>query len=476
MDSVEHERQLSADCETLRTVIPGLERIEAQWNEARASMSAPSRGYFTPDEDDRVRQMLLAYRNYRTALYEIIFRCYDYRRLADAGLALRLFLLGYATGLTLYAKSLKLVQAYEREPLIRNKLNEPDAKFELEEGFFEELLRAYSSLGNYRGIIRGAWFWLQHRREIRTLAVPGTDWAWLAAIALKERAVVRRRLTNVLWCRLRYDWRAFLRTTIQPVRRTRYSVRSLIFAAGAHLKTPGQYVPALNANVLTRLRPQLRPGDVLLMREEKKLTAAILPGFWAHAALFVGGQGELTALGLAAHPFIQKHWAGLAAQDQGRGCVIEAISPRVRIQSLESALSADHVVVLRPNLSAALVTDAISEAFGHVGKAYDFEFDFNVSTRLVCTELIYRCYQHRGGIEFPLIKRLGRFTLTGDDIATLVISSLSNDPAGQRPGFTLHVMALKMGEREARFIEPDGILLAMRKIQGGWKPSKNPLP
>ena len=441
MDSVEHERQLSADCETLRTVIPGLERIEAQWNEARASMSAPSRGYFTPDEDDRVRQMLLAYRNYRTALYEIIFRCYDYRRLADAGLALRLFLLGYATGLTLYAKSLKLVQAYEREPLIRNKLNEPDAKFELEEGFFEELLRAYSSLGNYRGIIRGAWFWLQHRREIRTLAVPGTDWAWLAAIALKERAVVRRRLTNVLWCRLRYDWRAFLRTTIQPVRRTRYSVRSLIFAAGAHLKTPGQYVPALNANVLTRLRPQLRPGDVLLMREEKKLTAAILPGFWAHAALFVGGQGELTALGLAAHPFIQKHW-----------------------------------VVLRPNLSAALVTDAISEAFGHVGKAYDFEFDFNVSTRLVCTELIYRCYQHRGGIEFPLIKRLGRFTLTGDDIATLVISSLSNDPAGQRPGFTLHVMALKMGEREARFIEPDGILLAMRKIQGGWKPSKNPLP
>jgi len=471
MDRSEYESQLLVDCETLRRVIPGLDRLESQWNDARVSVTARSRGYFTPDEDDQVRQMLLAYRNYRVALYEIIFRCWDYRLIEPAALRLRVFLVAFAAALTLYSKSLKLIQAYEREPLVRKKLNEPDAKFELEEGFFEELLRAYSSLGNYRGIIRAAWFWRGNRREIRKLAAAGTEWQWLVGVIIKEREVVRQRLIDVLRCRLRYDWRAFIRTTLQPVRRTRYSVRSLIGNAGANLRTTGHYVPALSTSVVTRLRPFLRPGDVLLVRAEKKLTAAILPGFWAHAALFVGGQRDLEVLGVASHSFIQKHWAELAAQDGGLGCVIEAISPSVRIQSLEKALCADHVVVLRPALSTEQVAGAVAEAFGHVGKAYDFEFDFNISTRLVCTELIYRCYHHRGGIEFPLVKRLGRYTLTGDDMANLVLKSLPVKPPGQ-PGFSLEAMALKIGEGEAQFIEKTGLIEAMRRIQSGWRPAK----
>ena len=115
-------------------------------------------------------------------------------------------------------------------------------------------MRAYSSLGNYRGIIRGAWFWRGNRRAIQKLAVAGTDWQWLVGVINKERVVVRERLIDVLSCRLRYDWRAFLRTTLQPVRRTRYSVRSLIGNAGAHLRTTGHYVPALNTAVVTMLR------------------------------------------------------------------------------------------------------------------------------------------------------------------------------------------------------------------------------
>ena len=472
MDRYELESQLRVDCETLRRVIPGLDRLEGQWNEARVSVAARARGYFTPDEDDRVRQMLLAYRNYRVALYEIIFRSWDFRLIEPVALRLRVFLVAFAAALTLYSKSLKLIQAYEHEPLVRKKLDEPDSKFELEEGFFEELLRAYSSLGNYRGIIRAAWFWRGNRREIQKLAATGTDWQWLAGIILRERKVVRQRLVDVLRCRLRYDWRAFIRTTLGPVRRTRYSVRSLIGNAGANLRTTGHYLPALTASVVARLRPLLRAGDVLLIRAEKKLTAAILPGFWAHAALFVGSQRDLEVLGVASHPFVQKHWAELAARDGGLGCVIEAVSPSVQIESLERALSADHVVVLRPALSAEQVAGAVGEAFGHVGKAYDFEFDFNVSTRLVCTELIYRCYQHRGGIEFPLVKRLGRYTLTGDDIANLVLNATALEPPPGQPGLKPEAMALKIGEGEAKFIEKGDLLERMRRIRSGWRPAK----
>ena len=37
----------------------------------------------------------------------------------------------------------------------------------------------------------------------------------------------------------------------------------------------------------------------------------------------------------------------------------------------------------------------VAEAFHHIDKPYDYEFDFNISTRIVCTELIYRCFNNR---------------------------------------------------------------------------------
>ena len=240
--------QLQVDLETLRAVIPALERLEGEWNDARVSVAARFRGYFTPDEDDRVRQMLLAYRNYRFALYEIIYRGYEYPRIPEPQRQLMVFLLAFGAALTIYAKSLKLILAYEREPLIRKKLDEPDAKFELEPDFFEELLRGYSSPGNYRGLAKATWFWLSHRRAAQKLAAASPDdWKWLLELILRQRGIVRRRLLHVLACRLRYDWRAFARTVLQPVRNTRYSIRSQIAGACSQLRTTLHYEPALKS-------------------------------------------------------------------------------------------------------------------------------------------------------------------------------------------------------------------------------------
>ena len=72
------DRQLQVDLETMQAVVPVLERLESERNDARGSVAARTRIYFTPDEEDRVRQMLLAYRNYRFALCEIIHRGYKY--------------------------------------------------------------------------------------------------------------------------------------------------------------------------------------------------------------------------------------------------------------------------------------------------------------------------------------------------------------------------------------------------------------
>jgi hypothetical protein len=474
MPSLDFNRQLCADVDSLREITAGLQRLEREVANGRLAIRVRRRGYFTPDDDDRTRQLLLAYRNYRLALYDIIHRRQDYAVIMDAESQVRNLLIGLAAGLTVYSKSLRLIRAFEREPLVRRKLNEADAKFGLPAGFFDEILRGCSSLRNYRAIARGQQFWCWHRREIQQLVRrEGRDWAWLCDVIRREHSAVRRRLARILWYRVRFNWRALWRTTFRPVRRARYGVQSTVAGVVAGARTTRHYEPALNAEVLRELRPCLRPGDVLLIRAERKLTSALLPGFWAHAALYLGGRADLEALGLSGLAPVAKHWPVLDSDHAPFGSVIEAISPRVQINPLQRSLHADHVAVFRPHFAADEVKAALLEAFSHAGKPYDYEFDFNITDRIVCTELIYRSYHRRAGCEFPLVKRLGRFTLTGDDIAGRLMQWIDASRAGAPAPFELAALVLKCGDGKAHFFHSLEAMDAMRRIQNGWRPVRD---
>src|SRR5262245_17782966 len=184
--------EMAADCETLREIVAGLEQLEQTWGDARKWIAARARGYFTPDEDDHVRQMLLSYRNYRIVLYHIIDRCRNYAEIPDQREQIARFMLGFAAGLTLYSKSLTLIQSYERQPLVRKKLNEPEANFELEPDFFEEVLGAYSSLRNFWRLFQGSAFWARHARAAKRLGLlDSSDGRWLAQLIHTQRKVVR---------------------------------------------------------------------------------------------------------------------------------------------------------------------------------------------------------------------------------------------------------------------------------------------
>ena len=230
------------------------------------------------------------------------------------------------------------------------------------------------------------------------------------------------------------------------------------------------YRPTIDHEVLPRLRPLLRAGDVLLVLAERKLTSASLPGFWMHAAIYVDRPDDLERLGIDVRSHLDRHCQAGPADGGPFGRVIEAISPRVTVNPLEKCLCADHVVVLRPNVSPAELAAALTEAFGHVGKPYDFEFDFNVSTRIVCTELIYRSFHRRGEIEFTLVKRLGRFTLTGNDI----VNQFLDTPATQPAPFRLVTLVLKHSDDRAHFLDAEDALAALREIRSGLRPTDVP--
>ena len=54
----EFETQLRPDCDSLREILGGLDGLEQQLSSAQTAILARQRGYFTPDEDDRVRFLL----------------------------------------------------------------------------------------------------------------------------------------------------------------------------------------------------------------------------------------------------------------------------------------------------------------------------------------------------------------------------------------------------------------------------------
>lgn len=460
---------LASDGAALREIVAGLDRVDAEVQWAQENFNTLPRGYFTPDEDDRVRRMLLAYRGYRAACYEILDHWRGYAAIEDKDLRVEAFVVGYGAALILSSKTLALIQSFEGERLIRAKINEPDPKFEVPAGFFEELVEGYSSPSNLLVLSRAHLHWSRWRREIRGL-VQGRpeEYAWLVAQVRIHQRSVRKLLWSVLWTRIRFDLRAFLRLLRTPLSRTRGGLRSLL--AGTFVGKGADTPRTLDAEVITRLRPLLRTGDLLLVRAEGKLTTALLPGFWAHAAFYFGGLEDLETLGIAGHDFVVRHSQRIPKVSEPFGHVIEAKSPRVGINPLERCLAAEHVAVLRPRLTETERAGALAEAFGHLDKPYDFEFDFNVASRIVCTELVYRALHGRGGIAFDLVKRLGRYTLTGDDVVDQILAR------SLEPQFEPVALVLTDSDGVPRFVTPGEIPDTLARLRTGWRPIRDPWP
>jgi hypothetical protein len=187
------------------------------------------------------------------------------------------------------------------------------------------------------------------------------------------------------------------------------------------------------------LRPRLQPGDVLITRRNWYLSNIGLPGFWPHAAVYLGTPEErrtffntpefrawlrvaveaddfdalLKARYPAAHATCQQPYHGHPVR------VLEAQSEGVSFTSLEHAVEADALVVLRPRLSLVEKATALVRAFHYAGRPYDFNFDFATDAELVCTELVYKAYEPASaftGLKLPLVEVLGRKTLPANEI------------------------------------------------------------
>jgi len=187
------------------------------------------------------------------------------------------------------------------------------------------------------------------------------------------------------------------------------------------------------------LLAKLEPGDVLLQRREWYLTNAGIPGFWTHAALYIGtpaerraffddeavrawaaesGATDFEALLNSARP--EAYVASRQPDGNQPARVLEAIADGVVFTSIEHSAAADSMAVLRPRLSKVERAAALLRAFEYAGRPYDYDFDFRTDTALVCSELIYKSYEpgaHTRGLDLDLQWVSGRPMITPNEMA-----------------------------------------------------------
>jgi len=106
----------------------------------------------------------------------------------------------------------------------------------------------------------------------------------------------------------------------------------------------------------------LKPGDILLRRYNGYLNTVLTPGFWGHAALYLG-DGEL----------------------------VHSISVGVTKETILQFCRCDAFVALRFKNPSTSIDSTLKRANEIIGKPYDFEFVWR-DDKFCCTEVINTCY------------------------------------------------------------------------------------
>jgi hypothetical protein len=416
LSPAELDAQVAADFNRLRIVSAGIEQlgVKAHVTYARIddARTKEHRDYYRPAEEDEIRGQFLTYLAYRAALLRLVATYGGFQSVARPEARARCFLVGYGAGANVMRASMALITTYGNEPTIRRKLNEADGNCGLRAGEFDRIYDAIANDRNAKLFEEMAAYFTVHRDQWRQQQVFDDErFAWVEGqIGHAIEAIHARNFD-----RSKARWERLLERVGSDVYVPVYDVQSVVSTWIGDTRIVGR-PPFISHAQIKSIQPQLKPGDILLERRNWYASNAFLPGFWPHAALYIGDEDDLRRLKLLDNPLVQPHLADYRkpADDGEPHTVMESVSEGVILNSLTESMGADYIAVLRPRLTDEQKAQAIAKAFGHCGKPYDFEFDFFSADKLVCTELVYRSYE--GLLHFDLVKIMGRDTLPALEI------------------------------------------------------------
>jgi len=415
----------------LRTVVQlaqTLEALKAEASQLTSSISTAEQGHFTPNQENQVLSLLIVYWQSRNALLELVYSLRkDEQLYGPAGEVM--FLTGFSAALLLVDAARFLRETIHDRPIVKRKLNEPNVEFGIPANVYDTVQKSLLNTRHAWHLYHAIEYYQTHEKQL--LARGQEDPALQPVLEIIERLKYRLDVSIAQFAGVR------LRSRIGRVAhgiqekvlgRAIYGLQKLGGIAVANRYVKRGHQPGLPPEISEQLTRLLRPGDVVATRKEYALTNYFLPGYWPHVALYLGDASELQQLGIAdQEPFQANQVPGLTATDDSHR-VLESMKDGVLVRSLKSPFGSDSIAILRPHLELPPIGEALIRGLGHAGKGYDFSFDFSRSDQLVCTEVVYRSYDGIEKMQFSLVRRAGRMTLSGNDLIEMTLERQCFDP------------------------------------------------
>ena len=408
---------LNSTAQSLVAVAPQLP-TEEEVSELITSISGASeRGYLLPDEDERVRELFVRYLRTRAALMATLQELRPHLlgpNQATGDERHRVFACAFCAACMLVRCGRYLVDSFRKNKVIWRKLDEAEPRYGIPRKQFTKIYRSLSSPRNIWIFLSGIRYFEEHRAEIDAL-VDDAEIGEVVKLLQSERPFVETSKRYYSSRVLKYRWHSFLRRHITGFKKVSFALFKLSGSAIAEMRMKWKR-KRVTPGVRRKISRMLQPGDVIVTRHDDAASNLFLPGFWPHAAYYIGSESQRESLPIEVDDERQSRCAEPV-------CILEAKKDGVLFRAIEETLQVDAFVVLRPNLDEAAIGAAISRAITHEGKCYDFEFDFRRSDKLVCTEVVYRAYHGIGTLEFELTPRAGRYSLSAEDVLDKAIDT-----------------------------------------------------
>ncbi len=420
---MEAETLIQAGVRSIGALAPALAGLEECSAELAAAQAGLERGHFTPVEDELLQTWFARHLTARAALLETIAELKPLARGelddVDEQTQLRCFVLAYTAACLLVRSARYLVGTFATDKVVQRKLNEPEPRFRIPAKQYTTIYRSLTSPKNAWELLQSMRFADENRQTIEKLR-NDSQLAPVAKYLADSEESLRIGVGQYAKARLRYRWHALRRRRATAVQRGLFGVAEAFGRLIAEIHNPW-HTKRVNRSVQSQLSELLAPGDVIVTRHDNALTNLALPGYWPHAALHIGSAAERARLSIDLDQDRAARWI-----DPVR--VLEARKDGVLFRELADTLAVDAVAVIRPRLSQAQLTKALSQAITHEGKLYNFDFDFFRADRLVCTEVVYRAYDGIGQMQFALKHRGGRLTLSAEDLLDMAVDNRGFEP------------------------------------------------
>lgn len=435
------EAMIAADTEQLAGYDREMECALKQM-ESHAVFTTGADAALSAEDETFLRQAWLSLYDYAFAVDQIRQSYADWWRF-DVGRKQRpyhvqSYLVQFGADVILYEKAMRIIETVKRNPSAVKFLNAPHAGSEIgAESFSRFQLDLFGAdCGTRLNAGRVYLEWLDKGLAAHSVMYAGACMPLWADVEAKLAVLDRMGLLAHAGAVADAD----MELVRQGLYRVWFPAQKGVakWMGDTRVRRAGKYLvgPELQAELNTRLEP----GDVLLSRKNWYMSNVGLPGFWPHAILYIGEPAKLTAYfddasvleylkSQSGHDVSfeqymsekfgrlwQRYMAGTGQSDYH---VIEAVKYGVLLNPLSKACG-DYMVGLRPKLDKVAKAQAIIEAFSHLDKPYDFDFDFATDDVLVCTELVWRSYrpgEDKQGLTFTLSDMAGRKTLPANEMA-----------------------------------------------------------